>query len=76
MIRSAALHRVRFRLAVRRDANNTSTCFNWFQSGDVARGQGEAASVAQMVDRHLADLSGDPARVYVTGLSAGGGTTP
>lgn len=56
-------------------ANNPSNCFDWFQSGDIARGQGEAASVAQMVDRQLADLQGDPARVYVTGLSAGGGMT-
>ncbi|MDC0772670.1 extracellular catalytic domain type 1 short-chain-length polyhydroxyalkanoate depolymerase [Streptomyces sp. HD] len=54
-------------------ANNGSSCFNWFQSGDIARGQGEAASIAQMVDRQLADVSGDGARVYVTGLSAGGG---
>ncbi|WP_369169751.1 PHB depolymerase family esterase [Streptomyces sp. R28] len=52
-------------------ANNASSCFNWFQSGDMARGQGEPASVAQMVDRQLADVSGG--RVYVTGLSAGGG---
>ncbi|MFE0255688.1 alpha/beta hydrolase family esterase [Streptomyces sp. NPDC059010] len=54
-------------------ANNASSCFNWFQSGDIARGQGEAASVAQMVDRQVADVSGDVSRVYVTGLSAGGG---
>ncbi|KOU70984.1 esterase [Streptomyces sp. MMG1533] len=54
-------------------ANNASSCFDWFHSGDIERGQGEAASVAQMVDRHLADVSGDHARVYVTGLSAGGG---
>lgn len=56
-------------------ANNASACFNWFQTGDTARGQGEAASIAQMTDRQLADVSGDPARVYVTGLSAGGGMT-
>ncbi|AZQ35133.1 PHB depolymerase family esterase [Streptomyces cyaneochromogenes] len=56
-------------------ANNASSCFNWFQSGDIARGQGEAASVAQMVDRQLADVTGDTSRVYVTGLSAGGGMT-
>ncbi|MBZ9638734.1 PHB depolymerase family esterase, partial [Streptomyces sp. PSKA30] len=56
-------------------ANNASSCFNWFQSGDIARGQGEAASVAQMVDRQLTDTSGDASRVYVTGLSAGGGMT-
>ncbi|GAA1432582.1 PHB depolymerase family esterase [Streptomyces thermospinosisporus] len=62
-------------LPQQRSANNASNCFNWFQPGDIARGQGEAASVAQMVDRQLADVSGDPARVYVTGLSAGGGMT-
>ncbi|MFE9019219.1 alpha/beta hydrolase family esterase [Streptomyces sp. NPDC007808] len=56
-------------------ANNPSSCFNWFQSGDIARGRGEAASIAQMVDRQLADVSGDASRVYVTGLSAGGGMT-
>ncbi|MEV0505378.1 PHB depolymerase family esterase, partial [Streptomyces spectabilis] len=55
--------------------NNISSCFNWFQTGDTTRGLGEAASVAQMVDRHLADLAGDSRRVYVTGLSAGGGMT-
>jgi poly(hydroxyalkanoate) depolymerase family esterase len=62
-------------LPQQQSANNASGCFDWFQSGDIARGQGEAASVAQMVDRQLADTGGDPARVYVTGLSAGGGMT-
>ncbi|MFD3500022.1 alpha/beta hydrolase family esterase [Streptomyces sp. NPDC058678] len=56
-------------------ANNASSCFDWFQSGDMQRGQGEAASIAQMADRQLADVTGDASRVYVTGLSAGGGMT-
>ncbi|OMI34170.1 extracellular catalytic domain type 1 short-chain-length polyhydroxyalkanoate depolymerase [Streptomyces sparsogenes] len=54
-------------------ANNISSCFNWFQSGDIARGQGEAESIKQMVDRQLADTGADRSRVYATGLSAGGG---
>jgi poly(hydroxyalkanoate) depolymerase family esterase len=58
-------------LPQQQSANNASLCFNWFQSGDIARGQGEAASVAQMVERQVGDVSGG--RVYVTGLSAGGG---
>ncbi|WP_329573141.1 extracellular catalytic domain type 1 short-chain-length polyhydroxyalkanoate depolymerase [Streptomyces sp. NBC_01361] len=62
-------------LPQQQSANNASSCFNWFQAGDIERGQGEAASVAQMVDRQLTDASGDPAKVYVTGLSAGGGMT-
>ncbi|WP_326686264.1 PHB depolymerase family esterase [Streptomyces sp. NBC_01795] len=56
-------------------ANNASRCFNWFQSGDTERGSGEALSVRQMVDRTVQDLGADPSRVYVTGLSAGGGMT-
>ncbi|MFE0406808.1 MULTISPECIES: extracellular catalytic domain type 1 short-chain-length polyhydroxyalkanoate depolymerase [Streptomyces] len=62
-------------LPQQQSANNLSSCFNWFQAGDIARGQGEAASIAQMVDRQLADTSGDASRVQVTGLSAGGGMT-
>ncbi|TVZ82334.1 PHB depolymerase family esterase [Streptomyces sp. BK340] len=55
--------------------NNLGKCFDWFRSGDIERGDGEAASIAQMVDRQLADVQGDPSRVFVTGLSAGGGMT-
>ena len=55
--------------------NNASRCFNWFQSGDITRGQGEAESIAQMVRRTIADLGPDPARTTVTGLSAGGAMT-
>lgn len=55
--------------------NNSSRCFNWFESGDIARGSGEALSVKQMVDRMKTDHFSDPARVYVTGLSAGGAFT-
>ncbi|MGW9399404.1 extracellular catalytic domain type 1 short-chain-length polyhydroxyalkanoate depolymerase [Streptomyces sp. NPDC055642] len=62
-------------LPQQQSGNNLSQCFNWFQNNDIRRGQGEAASLAQMVDRQLADVSGDPSRVYVTGLSAGGAMT-
>ena len=56
-------------------ANNSSRCFNWFEPGDIARGQGEALSIKQMVDKTRADLGTDPARTFVTGLSAGGAMT-
>jgi poly(hydroxyalkanoate) depolymerase family esterase len=49
--------------------NNSNKCFNWFQSSDITRGQGEAASIMQMV----AKMNAGPA--YVTGLSAGGAMT-
>ncbi|WP_326822215.1 extracellular catalytic domain type 1 short-chain-length polyhydroxyalkanoate depolymerase [Streptosporangium sp. NBC_01756] len=53
-------------------ANNSSSCFNWFETGDTTRGQGEAASIRAMVGYAVANYGTDPARVYVTGLSAGG----
>ncbi|MFF5438995.1 alpha/beta hydrolase family esterase [Streptomyces achromogenes] len=56
-------------------ANNVNKCFNWFQSGDNRRGQGEALSVRQMVNHAVTAYGADPGRVYVTGLSAGGAMT-
>ncbi|MEW2288185.1 PHB depolymerase family esterase [Streptomyces sp. NPDC047841] len=56
-------------------ANNASKCFNWFQTGDNRRGQGEALSVRQMVSQAVTTYGADPQRVYVTGLSAGGAMT-
>lgn len=55
--------------------NNANLCFNWFEPGDIARGQGEAASIAAMVAHAVSALAVDPQRVYVTGLSAGGAMT-
>jgi len=53
-------------------SNNSSKCFNWFETGDIARGAGEALSIKQMVDKMKADYSIDNSKVFVTGLSAGG----
>lgn len=62
-------------LPQQQSGNNSSTCFNWFEAGDTARGQGEALSIKQMVDRMKNDHGSDAVRVYVTGLSAGGAMT-
>ncbi|WP_166028674.1 alpha/beta hydrolase family esterase [Streptomyces chilikensis] len=56
-------------------ANNANSCFNWFQSSDHSRGQGEALSVKQMVDHAIGRYGSDRSRVFVTGLSAGGAMT-
>ncbi|NVJ15962.1 PHB depolymerase family esterase [Myxococcus sp. AM010] len=56
--------------------NNMSSCFNWFEPGDIARDRGEALSIKQMVDTMKATYSIDPARVYVAGFSAGGYMAP
>jgi poly(hydroxyalkanoate) depolymerase family esterase len=56
-------------------ANNPNRCFNWFQPHDARRGSGEALSIRQMVTRMRRTHSIDPARIFVTGLSAGGAMT-
>ena len=58
-----------------RRENNPNLCFNWFESADTRRDSGECLSIAQMVDRMIADHGIDPSRVFVTGLSAGGAMT-
>ncbi len=58
-----------------RRANNPNLCFNWFQAKDTAHASksgGEAASIAALVDAAVDRYGVDPARVFVTGLSAGG----
>ena len=53
-------------------ANNPNGCFNWFQAPDMARTGGEVESIRQGVASMMASHRLDPARVYVSGLSAGG----
>lgn len=55
--------------------NNVALCFNWFESGDSARTGGEAESIKRMVDSVKARHDVDAARIFVTGLSAGGAMT-
>jgi poly(hydroxyalkanoate) depolymerase family esterase len=58
--------------AQQQTANNSLSCFNWFQTGDISRDQGEALSIKQMVDNMKSTVGSDPARIFVTGISAGG----
>ncbi|MDQ3143643.1 MAG: PHB depolymerase family esterase [Pseudomonadota bacterium] len=58
-----------------RRANNPNLCFNWYAPADARRGRGEAASIRQMVVKMIAAHDVDPARIFVTGLSAGGAMT-
>ena len=55
--------------------NNPQRCFNWFQSEDITRGEGEVCSIREMIARMVADCAIDPRRIFVTGLSAGGAMT-
>ncbi len=56
-------------------ANNSSLCFNWFDTTDASRNVGEALSVKQMVDYMKAHYSIDTTEIFVTGLSAGAAMT-
>lgn len=53
----------------------TAKCFDWGDKSNDTRGNGQALSVYQMVQYAESHYNADPARVYITGLSAGGGMT-
>jgi poly(hydroxyalkanoate) depolymerase family esterase len=53
-------------------ANNPNLCFNWFAPADIRRGDGEVESIRAMTAAAVDQDRLDPARVFVTGLSAGG----
>jgi len=55
--------------------NNANGCFNWFVPEKIRRGEGEAASIRQMIETMLDEQNLDPRRVFITGLSAGGAMT-
>ncbi|HEY6814178.1 MAG TPA: PHB depolymerase family esterase [Croceibacterium sp.] len=58
-----------------RRSNNANLCFNWFEPADTRRGDGEASTIAQMIDTMIASHGIDAERVFITGLSAGGAMT-
>jgi poly(hydroxyalkanoate) depolymerase family esterase len=58
-----------------RESNNPLGCWSWFRAEDIRRGQGEAASIRQMIDEMLARYPIDEERIYIEGLSAGGWMT-
>ncbi|MFS8978261.1 PHB depolymerase family esterase [Cupriavidus necator] len=74
-IKFASKYRFALLLPQQQQANNSKKCFNWFEAGDNERDKGEALSIRSMIGKIVADAAIDPGRVYVTGLSAGGGMT-
>lgn len=53
-------------------ANNPNLCFNWFSPDHSRRERGEALSIRQMIAAMVERYDIDSARIYITGLSAGG----
>jgi poly(hydroxyalkanoate) depolymerase family esterase len=53
-------------------AANHSHCWNWFETAHQQRGRGEASLIADLTRQVLGEHGGDPERVFVAGLSAGG----
>ena len=51
---------------------NPQQCWNWFRPEDQARDRGEPALIAGLTREIQRDHPADPARTYVSGLSAGG----
>ena len=56
-------------------ANNPNLCFNWFLPDDIARRGGEVESIAALTRSAIEAHRIDPARVFISGLSAGGAMT-
>ncbi|MFI6566079.1 PHB depolymerase family esterase [Streptomyces sp. NPDC050534] len=55
--------------------NPIVNCFDWGTPSNDSRGQGEALSIYNMIQYAETNYHVDPHRIYITGLSAGGGMT-
>ena len=68
----AARHHFLLLLPEQRAVNNQKTCFSWFEPNKTRRGEGEVASIRQMITTTIAENDADPNHVFICGFSAGG----
>ena len=53
--------------------NNIGNCFNFFIGFESKKDKGELASIKQMIDHTLKNKNIDSSKIFITGMSAGGG---
>jgi poly(hydroxyalkanoate) depolymerase family esterase len=57
------------------EVTSGAKCFGWFETANTRRGSGQAASIAQAVEWMRNRYAIDSTKIFITGLSAGGGMT-
>jgi len=57
------------------ETNPILECFDWGDTSNDSRGNGEAESLYQMIQYAEANWGVNPSQIYITGLSAGAGMT-
>ncbi len=65
-------HRLLVAYPCQSPAANSSSCWNWFEPADQARGQGEPQIIAGITQEIMTEFGLKRDRVFVAGLSAGG----
>jgi poly(hydroxyalkanoate) depolymerase family esterase len=58
-----------------KSANNATRGFNWYERNDTQRGIGEPVSIRDLIEQVVKQHSIDRARIFITGMSAGGAMT-